>query len=184
LQAACEATDDGLSNVILDSANITLINGDLSEGCYDSLGNKYVIPKYCITKPTNIIADDFPSNNRFGEKSKKDSFDIGNGRPSTPPFNSKSRKPTMDSSGRINLCVRLSSGKDVKFLINDSESISVVKSKLLQTETTLQKANIRFMCVGRILSDDNKISELSQFVRPGNNSDLQSLLIQAMIIGS
>jgi hypothetical protein len=56
LRAAVEAAEReeyDLAQAILSGANITLPTGHLSEA-YDELGNRYVIPRYCLSQPTNL----------------------------------------------------------------------------------------------------------------------------------
>ncbi|RUS27962.1 hypothetical protein BC938DRAFT_482511 [Jimgerdemannia flammicorona] len=55
LRAAVEAQDLKLAQSILDAANITMPTGSPADGCYDELGNRYVIPTYCLVEPTNMI---------------------------------------------------------------------------------------------------------------------------------
>ncbi|KAJ3077933.1 hypothetical protein HK102_004853 [Quaeritorhiza haematococci] len=61
LRLACEAATQEDAQAIIDSANITIPTGNLTEGCYDELGNHYVIPIFCIVEPTNLIRDNQPS---------------------------------------------------------------------------------------------------------------------------
>ncbi|KAJ1689555.1 Ubiquitin domain-containing protein [Rhynchospora pubera] len=55
LKAATEA-DLSLAQAIIDSAGIIVSNPDLSL-CYDALGNKYELPKFVLSEPTNLIRD-------------------------------------------------------------------------------------------------------------------------------
>ena len=48
LKLACEADDLGTAQAIIDSANIKVPTGKFTDGCFDELGNHYVIPSYCI----------------------------------------------------------------------------------------------------------------------------------------
>jgi len=56
LKAVAETGDDELRNSIVQSAGITVPNGDLTE-CYDELGYKYELPNYILTDPTNLIQE-------------------------------------------------------------------------------------------------------------------------------
>ncbi|KAI8072965.1 hypothetical protein BC940DRAFT_292057 [Gongronella butleri] len=58
LKAAVESEDLTLAQSILDAANITLPTGNMVDGCYDELGNRYVIPAYCIVEPSNLKDDE------------------------------------------------------------------------------------------------------------------------------
>ncbi|KAJ3185426.1 Ubiquitin domain-containing protein 2 [Geranomyces variabilis] len=55
LRAACEAPSLTLAQAIVDSANMTVPTGKLTDGCYDELGNNYRIPNYCVLEPTNLL---------------------------------------------------------------------------------------------------------------------------------
>ena len=39
---------------MVDSANISVPTGLLSEGAYDELGNRYVVPDFCFVDPVNL----------------------------------------------------------------------------------------------------------------------------------
>ncbi|KAI8814054.1 hypothetical protein BJ742DRAFT_786309 [Cladochytrium replicatum] len=54
LRAACEAESLEMAQVIIDSANIQIPTGNLADGCYDELGNHYIIPLFCYTDPVNL----------------------------------------------------------------------------------------------------------------------------------
>ena len=57
LKASVEAYENKnfvLAQAIIDSANIILPNGLLSD-CYDELGNRYQLPIYILAKPTNLV---------------------------------------------------------------------------------------------------------------------------------
>jgi len=57
LKAACESDDVKLAQAIIDSANILLPTGTLTEA-YDEQGRKYNVPLYCVAEPSNLINDD------------------------------------------------------------------------------------------------------------------------------
>ncbi|ORX50822.1 hypothetical protein DM01DRAFT_1408825 [Hesseltinella vesiculosa] len=61
LQAATETDDLTLAQSILDAANIKLPTGNPADGCYDELGNRYVIPDYCLVDPSNLKEDESSS---------------------------------------------------------------------------------------------------------------------------
>ncbi|KAI8819446.1 uncharacterized protein EV422DRAFT_507505 [Fimicolochytrium jonesii] len=54
LRAACEAPTLELAQAIVDSANMTVPTGRLTDGCYDERGNMYTIPAFCIVDPTRV----------------------------------------------------------------------------------------------------------------------------------
>ncbi|KAH6565827.1 hypothetical protein BASA62_007006 [Batrachochytrium salamandrivorans] len=54
LQLACDSQSTELAQSIVTAAQITVPTGILSDGCYDVLGNQYVIPLYCFLDPTHF----------------------------------------------------------------------------------------------------------------------------------
>ncbi|KAG2222796.1 hypothetical protein INT45_011606 [Circinella minor] len=58
LHAAMTSPDIRMAQSILDAANIIIPTGNPAEGCYDELGNRYVIPMYCFIDPTNLIVSE------------------------------------------------------------------------------------------------------------------------------
>ncbi|KAJ1969048.1 hypothetical protein H4R35_006253 [Dimargaris xerosporica] len=58
LHSVCQASTKADAQAIVDSAQITVPTGRLCDGCYDALGNRYVIPLYCLADPTNLAPDD------------------------------------------------------------------------------------------------------------------------------
>lgn len=57
LRTVCELgpEDNTTAQAILDSVGISIPTGDLTDGCYDELGNRYVIPIFCIVEPSNLV---------------------------------------------------------------------------------------------------------------------------------
>lgn len=61
-----ESTDASFCLAILSSANISLPKGFLGEA-YDELGNRYIIPQFCLSDPSNLISSELAT--RSGAKS-------------------------------------------------------------------------------------------------------------------
>jgi len=55
---AAEANDFILAQAILDGAAIFIPNGSLQDA-YDELGNSYKVPIYCLSRPVNLLVEDF-----------------------------------------------------------------------------------------------------------------------------
>lgn len=55
LKAACEA-DHVTAKAIIESAGIIVRKADMTV-CYDELGSKYELPKYVLSRPTNLLHD-------------------------------------------------------------------------------------------------------------------------------
>lgn len=99
LRAACDAltTDQGLAQTIIQSAEIHVPTGRLTDGCYDALGNRYVIPPYCIFPPSNLISlpQSLPS-------------------PTSAPAVLVTEPAKVKSSLMYNVRIRLTTGKDLE----------------------------------------------------------------------
>lgn len=54
LRAAAETEDVATAQAIMDAVNVTLPAGNLTL-VYDELGNKYEIPPYCLSEPSNLV---------------------------------------------------------------------------------------------------------------------------------
>ncbi|KAJ1659734.1 hypothetical protein IWQ61_001228 [Dispira simplex] len=55
LKLAIEADTRALAQAIVDSVQISVPTGRLSDGCFDELGNYYLLPIYCLHDPTNLV---------------------------------------------------------------------------------------------------------------------------------
>ena len=108
------------------------------QDAYDELGNRYVLPVYCVSKPTNLIKDEDVS----GETSKEEDDE-------NEPL------PTGDE---LYIKLRLSSGKDLKMTVYTSDTVLKVKKKLHKLEGT-EPAKQRWFYAGRMLTDKMTIGE-------------------------
>merc|ERR550532_2810772 len=59
---ALETTDHQLAQAIVDGASISLPHGTLMD-CYDELGNRYQLPVYVLSAPTNLIEESSENDN-------------------------------------------------------------------------------------------------------------------------
>ncbi|CAG8581419.1 8998_t:CDS:2 [Ambispora gerdemannii] len=158
LRCACESEDLILAQAIIDSANITIPTGNLTNGCYDELGNRYVIPVYCIVEPVNLIKE---SDSEGGTSSHQadDNMD------SKLLSESAASVTTTDDNTFYdhNLTVRLSNhAKDVRISVNlKQETIGTLRQKLCANEELDgQEFNARFFFLGRMLDDDTKLADV------------------------
>lgn len=149
LRCACESEDLKLSQAIIDSANITIPTGNLSDGCYDELGNKYVIPIYCIVDPTNLITDNI--------------YDEGTSQSAENLDTKLLAEQETVSPGHI-FTIRLStSTRDVKINYNPKlDTIATLKVKLCMDQNIdIKRFNIRFFFLGRIFDDKTQLRDIS-----------------------
>jgi len=142
LRAACETEDQALAQAIVDGANITLPTGSLADA-YDELGNHYVIPVYCISLPTNLIASD--DENVTSDGSKENIAEQASGE---------------DMLIKIRLSTQQ---KDIKMNVRTGETISSIK-KRVQADHNFPPSKQRCFFAGKLLYDkltiaDTKISK-------------------------
>ncbi|CAH1783559.1 unnamed protein product [Owenia fusiformis] len=129
---ALETGDHTLAQAIVDGANIALPNGNLMD-CYDELGNRYQLPVYVLSSPTNLIDD----------KSESDSLgDLDNTSPGV----------------EIPLKFRLSTGKDIKLITRSTETVFRVKKRIMEQEG-IDSSRQRWFFSGRLLSDKMRIED-------------------------
>jgi uncharacterized ubiquitin-like protein YukD len=55
LKAICETDSLELAQAIAESAGISVPTGKLTDGCYDELGNQYILPNFCLIEPSNLV---------------------------------------------------------------------------------------------------------------------------------
>jgi len=139
LRAACETDDISLAQAIVNGASITLPSGSLSDA-YDELGNRYVIPIYCISLPTNLIQTDESST-------------------VSAPNDVKENLSEEALGEEIPVKIRLSTtNKDVKMNVHMGESIASVKRRV-QEELEVPVHKQRCFFAGKLLYDKLTIGE-------------------------
>ena len=108
------------------------------QDAYDELGNRYVLPLYCISRPTNLITDD--------DVSGKSGADVDE---ENEPV------PTGDE---LYVKLRLSTGKDLKVNVYTSDTVLKIKKKLQKLEG-IEPSKQRWFYSGRMLTDKTTIGE-------------------------
>lgn len=105
--------------------------------CYDELGNRYQLPVYVLSVPTNLIEE----NSEQSDNGMADDL---------PPSS-----PGVDMLVRF----RLSTGKDLKFTVNSMDSVLKVKRQL-NTLEGIESAAQRWFFSGKLLSDKMRIKDV------------------------
>ncbi len=141
--------------------------GILSDGVFDELGNRYVIPEYCFCKPKNLRMDE----NAASGSGKTDGGSSTKGN-TTEVESIETNATTGDNS--LPIVLRLSTSKDVKLNVAISDSVGDVKEKLLKAEPDLAGKRLRFIHLGKSLEDSQKIIQFA------NTPDI---VIQVMVTG-
>lgn len=143
------------ANAILEASAITTPKGSLSL-CYDQLGNKYEVPLYCFSFPSNITSGGLNPDGGNTEEKK----DV-----------------TGEKEIRIRLC---NLGRDLELKVNMEISNKVIELKesievkAKENKAEFSKNKMRLFINGREMKDDDKICD---FVS-GNN---ELAVIMAMV---
>ncbi|KAJ3317792.1 Ubiquitin domain-containing protein 2 [Boothiomyces sp. JEL0866] len=109
LRLACETEQIETSQAIIDSVNMTCPTGRLTDGLYDTYGNHYIIPDYCIgiientNKSVKTELNDYKSLKSFSELD-------------------------LTSEDGYSITVRLSTGSDIIITIDPEMKISTLKA--------------------------------------------------------
>lgn len=160
---------------------ITIPTGYLSKGAYDELGNRYVIPDYCLCPPANLV-----------RSTPADGSGAGTAAASPPTATQLINSPSEESplSGRpVSILLRLSSGKDVPVNnLNSEDRILDLRRRLFEVETTLKQdgnLSIRVLCMGRMLTDNQTIGDALKIVGVNDprTTKQRPLVLQVMITG-
>ncbi|CAF0744482.1 unnamed protein product [Brachionus calyciflorus] len=178
LKAAVEALENKniqLAQAIIDSANIIVPNGLLSD-CYDELGNRYQIPIYVLAKPSNLIktdktelSSDYSSPNLKKSKKKKKKLDSSeddlSGVDMNKIENGPSTSKTEINSELLQIKLRVSSlvqdtNSDLKIMVNLNETILNLKQKLCDMKS-IDVKNQRFFFGGRLMRDKDKLKNFN-----------------------
>ncbi|KAK3095298.1 hypothetical protein FSP39_012949 [Pinctada imbricata] len=130
---ALETGDHSLAQAIVDGANISLPHGTLLD-CYDELGNRYQLPVYVLSSPTNLIE----------EASESDAGgDTDN----------------MSPGLEIPIKFRLSNAtKDLKLYVRTTDTVMKLKKRICD-ETGIEPTRQRWFYSGRMLGDKLRVEE-------------------------
>jgi len=145
LRAAVEAAeqeDYDLAQAILNGASISLPTGQLTEA-YDELGNRYIIPKYCLSKPTNVQGSATTGYNPLpshGCKRQEDGHKAGG-----IPMTMKVRLSTIR--------------KDLKVTVLTTDRVRDLKKKL-EADHGVDSKKITLLYSGRVLNNSTLIKDL------------------------
>ena len=102
--------------------------------CYDELGNRYQLPVYVLSAPTNLIED-------------------------TSETDTATESETTGSPGvEFPVKFRLSTGKDIKMTVRSTDTVFRVK-KQLHAEEGIDPSRQRWYFSGRLLHDKMRIEE-------------------------
>jgi hypothetical protein len=157
---AVENADYELAQAIVDGANISLPKGELTE-CYDELGNRYVIPNYCLSRPVNMQSEndaiDCPDSPEQTDTKQESDKPKQNKKPKNAAGVQEQEQGTLN---RVPLKLRLSSGQELKLHFQPKETIADVKRKIEEREG-ISVSRQRLFCSGQLLIDKRTIQNCS-----------------------
>lgn len=134
--------------------------GRLTEA-YDELGSRYVIPKYCISKPTNMAV---PGEHSDDEDNEPDSSTqlLSGTNPSAPGTTTAyRRKQTGSKKSATSIKIRLSNvGKDVKIPLTGTERVRDLKRRL-ESEHGIDPKKVKMLYSGRVLGNGVVVKDLA-----------------------
>eukprot|EP00118_Oscarella_pearsei_P025702 m.308616 g.308616 ORF g.308616 m.308616 type:complete len:233 (+) comp44379_c0_seq1:98-796(+) len=140
LKAAAEAAEDvdyDLAQAIIEGANVTLPKGDLTE-CYDELGDRYVIPNYCLSTPKNMVSEG-------DEQASSKAFHL-------QPAGHAVEEETEKDDAKFPLKLRLSTGSELRLRFKETATIGQVKQEIAEKEG-LDTSALRLFYSGQLLVD-------------------------------
>ncbi|KAJ3129983.1 Ubiquitin domain-containing protein 2 [Nowakowskiella sp. JEL0407] len=171
LKIACECPEISSAQTYIDTASISVPTGNLSDGCYDELGNQYIIPAYCFVDPVNLVDDvktATSSNTGVNLQSVKNEDEkSGN----NVVINAEEKKNlriftpmAKNGSGSFGITIRLSTAKDIKMSVMPGDNFSTIR-KLVEEEERpgwekeKKKYKLRFFHLGKQMEDRTKVKD-------------------------
>jgi Ubiquitin-binding domain len=141
-------SDSQTAQAIIDSENITCPTGKLTDGCYDSTGNFYVIPDYCLG-PLAMTDD---------EMAKSISLNT------TPLMRDPSALDTYLSTAGAEsfpIIARISSGQDISINVHPQMTIGKFKAAIGKSQSYSPEVTTKLKVVlfGKVLANEAKIIE-------------------------
>mmetsp|Transcript_16178 Transcript_16178/g.54181 ORF Transcript_16178/g.54181 Transcript_16178/m.54181 type:complete len:250 (-) Transcript_16178:127-876(-) len=139
LRAAAECEDTETAQAIMAAVNVTLPHGNLSV-VYDELGNKYDIPPYCLSEPTNMVKDEssesLPAVNETAEKTSEESQELA----------------------EMSIRLRLSTGAELEWSGLSNVTIGELKT-FVEAKENLAPARQRCFFGGQLLTDAHTLQK-------------------------
>jgi len=142
LRAAAECEDTETAQAITAAVNVTLPLGNLSMA-YDELGNKYEIPPYCLSNPSNLIHED-PSSAAAPAGG--------------PNSGAQAAGQEPEDLADIAIKLRLNTGKEIPWTGHATSKVSVLKNHVSESEG-VSLDRIRILFSGQLLTDAQTLAE-------------------------
>jgi len=197
LKAVCETDSLEMAQVIVESAGIKVPTGKLTDGCYDELGNQYVLPNFCLIDPSNMI--DGATGNEVrqplleADANKSGGPAAANASQLNAQFFTKEEdgtlitKSAIEAGGKNSLAkngggggdgenvmttFRFSNNKDMKIVVNRKDTIKEIMNCIEKSEDfPHDKFNIRILMKGKVLQKNDKLYD--ELVQDGSINIVQ-----------
>ncbi|CAL8109823.1 unnamed protein product [Orchesella dallaii] len=138
--SAAEANDFVLAQAILDGAGIYIPNGSLQDA-YDELGNSYKVPIYCLSRPVNLLVEEFD-----GDLTKE-------------PIQMVSDDPLDEELHFIRLRLSTTEQEATELSLRGGDTVVMAKMKLAQQISNTSRQ--RWFYGGQLLEDRLRIRDLN-----------------------
>jgi len=147
LRSAIEEPELDTAQQMLEAAAIILRSGDLVDGAYDELGNRYDIPEYCLSDPVHLREPDPQEAEDGYEKSE------------TLLVDSPDHRDSVETAVAEEVRVRMSdTGHDFVIGIAESEHVGSIREKVAHLAGIKDKRHIKLACLGKILDDKKSLA--------------------------
>lgn len=134
--------------------------GRLTEA-YDELGSRYIIPNYCISKPTNMAVPGQHSDEEDNEPDSSTQLLHGHSPTTSTTHRRKPHSQQQSKLNTTNVKIRLSStGKDVKIPLTGTERVRDLKRQL-QSEHGVDPKRVTMLYSGRVLGNNVVVKDLA-----------------------
>jgi len=144
LRAAAECGDTDTAQAIMSAVDVTLPQGNLSV-VYDELGNKYDIPAYCLSEPSNLVKTD-------GDVAPTPS---GGGAEHAEPDGAADASPPVLADLKVKL--RLSTNQQLEWEGPPTTNVAALK-KFIQDKESIAAERQRFLFGGQLLPDSQTLA--------------------------
>ncbi|KAJ1951608.1 hypothetical protein FBU59_000012 [Linderina macrospora] len=146
-----------MAAVILESAGVSVPTGRVADGVYDERGACYVVPRYCLSKPRNLVRSRGLSGTPSvgtsvgGYWQGKKSGESADGVSLASSAGNASLVGVPVAGQVTEVTVRLAVGKDVSVKMGLDTTVAAVERELKEEHHVPPNARVRFFHLGRSL---------------------------------
>ncbi|KAJ9051223.1 Ubiquitin domain-containing protein 1 [Entomophthora muscae] len=144
LRRLCECSSLSEARAVAEAVPLNFPTGKVTDGCYDTLGNFYLLPSYCLSLPSNLSSSpptiQSPSNGSEAPLLTPDPF---------------SQKTLVDGLPAPNMKVRIrfNTSEDLLAEVSRQDTLAQVRERIILARGWGADApSIRFIYLGKILA--------------------------------